>query len=418
MKKFLTAILTTFLLSTPAQALPLQEAVQTALTNNPNLRQSEQSIKIAEESLKSARGQRGVSINVSGGLSASKTEGTESSKRASTGLNASLPIYTGGRLESQIKSAKLGIDVAKLQFLQAQDDYTYLVVTAYVNALENLATSRVDLETEKNLAKHEKMIAAQFNAGAKAKIDLLRAQVATSNALQDAARSHAAYEVSLTNLATLMSVDSIANLTVEEFDTRFELGEIEKHLSDAEENSFSLKIDALKIEQGELSVDNAKSNWYPNVNASVGTNLNAASHEWHWTPDGSAGLNLSWNIFDGGITRAQVDSAKIEVEQLKLAMAADLDSLHEDVVSAYKNLKIAQLRLTTTQRAVELAEEERYIATERYNVGEGILLDVLDAELALATAKKNNVSARYDVARYSFDLSHALGDTLKALRKN
>lgn len=416
MKKFLTAILTTFLLSTPAQALPLQEAVQTALTNNPNLRQSEQSIKIAEESLKSARGQRGVSINVSGGLSASKTEGTESSKRASTGLSASLPIYTGGRLESQIKSAKLGIDVAKLQFLQAQDDYTYLVVTAYVNALENLATSRVDLETEKNLAEHEKMIAAQFNAGAKAKIDLLRAQVATSNALQDAARSHAAYEVSLTNLATIMSVDSIATLTVEDFDTRFELGEVEKYLSEAEENSFSLKIDELKIEQGELSVMNAKSNWYPNVNASVGTNLNAAAREWHWTPDGSAGLNLSWNIFDGGITRAQVDSAKLEVEQLKLAMAADLDNLHEDVVSAYKNLKIAQLRLTTTQRAVELAEEERYIATERYNVGEGILLDILDAELALATAKKNNVSARYDVARYSFDLAHALGDTLKAVR--
>ena len=122
------------------------------------------------------------------------------------------------------------------------------------------------------------------------------------------------------------------------------------------------------------------------------------------------------NIFDSGVTRAAVESAKVEVERLKLALNADLDSAHENVVSAHKNLRIALLRLTTTQKAVELAEEERFIATERYNVGEGILLDVLDAEVALSTAKKNNVSARYDVMRYSFDLAHAIGDTLRALR--
>ena len=415
MKKFLTAILLTLLIMPPAQALPVREAVQTALANNPNLQRTEHSIRVAEESLKVARGQKTFSINATGGLNAAKTEFQEHSERASTGLSVTLPLYSGQRLETAIKSAQLGIDVAKLDFSQARDDLVYQVVTAYVNALENLATARVDMETEKNLSEHEKMISAQFDAGAKAKIDLLRAQVATSNALQDAARSHAAYEVSLTNLAALMSTDSIATLTVEEFETSLNPGDIEQYLNAAEESRNSLKSDALKIEQGELSVTSAKSGWLPNLNANAGTNLNASAHKWHWTPDASIGLSASWNIFDGGVTRAQVDSAKIEVERLKLAFDADLDSIHESVVIAYKNLKIALLRLSTTQRAVELAEEERYIATERYNAGEGILLDVLDAELALSTAKKNNVSARYDVIRYSFDLAHATGDTLKAL---
>ena len=396
----------------------MQEAVQTALTNNPDLQRTEQSIRIAEESLKSARGQKSFSISASGGLNAGKVEFQEHTEHASTGLSLSLPLYTGKRLETAIKSAELGINVAKFDFSQARDNLIYQVVTAYVTALENLATSKVDLETEKNLAEHEKMIAAQYDAGAKAKIDLLRAQVATSNALQDAARSHAAYEVALTNLAAIMSTDSINTLSVEEFETTLELGEVEQYLTMAEENRHDLKSDALRIEQGELSVDSAKSGWYPNVSANVGTNLNASAHEWHWTPDASVGVSASWNIFDGGVTRAQVDSAKVEVERLKLAFDSDLDSVHEAVVTAHKNLRIALLRLTTTQRAVELAEEERYIATERYNAGEGIILDILDAELALSTAKKNNVSARYDVLRYSFDLAHATGNTLKALHKN
>ena len=415
MKKFLTVILTTFLLSTPAQALPVQEAVQTALTNNPSLQRTEQSIRTAEESLKSARGRKGVTVSASGSVNASKTEGTEASERANAGLSASMPLYSGGRLEAAIKSAELGIEVSKLDFSQAQDDLIYQVVTAYVNALENLATSKVDLETEKNLSAHEKMIAAQYTAGAKAKIDLLRAQVETSNALQTAARSHAAYEVALTNLAALISTDSIASLTVEDFDTHLTLEDVEKYIAEAEENRYDLKAAALRIEQGELDIESAKSGWLPSVNANVGTDFSAASRRWHITPDASAGISASWSIFDSGITRAEVESAKVEVERLKLALDANLDGVHESVVTAHKNLKIALLRLTTTQKAVELAEEERYIATERYNAGEGILLDILDAEVALSTAKKNNVSARYDVARYSFDLAHAVGDTLKAL---
>ena len=393
----------------------MQDAVQTALANNPNLQRTEQSIRVAEESLKSARGKKKVSISASGSVNASKTEGVDMSERASTGLSASLPLYSGGRLETAIKSAELGIEVSKLEYAQAQDNLVYQVVTAYINALENLATSKVDLETEQNLAEHERMIAAQFDAGAKAKIDLLRAQVETSNALQTAARSHAAYEVALTNLAALMSTDSIASLTVEDFETHLELGDVESYLTAAEENRPDLQADAIKIEQGELNVESAKSGWLPSVNANVGTDLNASSNRWHITPDASAGISASWNIFDSGVTRAAVDSAKLEVERLKLAMNADLDSVHEDVVTAHKNLKIALLRLSTTQKAVELAEEERYIATERYNAGEGILLDILDAEVSLSTAKKNNVSAKYDVARYNFDLAHAIGDTLKAL---
>lgn len=342
-------------------------------------------------------------------------EGVEESESLSTGLSASVPLYTGKRLETAIKSAELDINISKLEFSQAQDDLTYQVVTAYVNALENLATSRVNLETEKNLSEHERMIAAQYDAGAKAKIDLLRAQVETSNALQDAARSHATYEVALTNLATLMSTNSIVDLTVEDFETHLKLEDIEKYLSEADENRLDLKADALRIEQGELNVTSAKSGWLPEVSASVGTDLSGTSRIWHFTPDASAGVSASWSIFDSGVTRAAVESAKVEVERLKLAMDADLDSVHEDVVTAHKNLRIALLRMTTTQRAVELAEEERFIATERYNVGEGILLDVLDAEVALSTAKKNNVSARYDVMRYSFDLAHAVGNTLKAI---
>ena len=397
--------------------MSLQEAIQTALRNNPSLLRTEKSISVAEESLKIAKAGKGFSISTSGGADISKVESTEDSESLSARISGSIPLYTGNRLESQIKSAELEIDSAKLQFNQARDDLAYQVATAYIDALENDATKKVYLETEVNLSEHEKNIAAMYDAGATAKIDLLRAQVETSNAAQDTAKSHAAYEVALTKLATLMSTKSISNLTVEEITTSNELGELEEYISLAEERRADLKADEVKTEQGEVNIEIAKSGKRPTISADIGASLGSVSRSWHVTPSASAGISATWNVFDGGITKAQIAEAELELERLRLAMQNDINSVHEEVITAHKNLKIALMRLRTTQRAVQLAEEERFIATEKYKAGEGILLDILDAEVSLTTAKKNHVSAVHDVIRYRFDLAHATGNTFSAFGK-
>ena len=399
-----------------ASALSLREAAQTALENNPSLQRTQREIEIAEESLNIARGNKGVSVSASSSFNAAKTEGNLHSNSLSARVTASLTLYSGNKLETQIKSAELDIETAWLTFLKAQDDLIYQVATAYIDALENHATTQVYLQTEENLAAHEQNIALLYDAGSKAKIDLLRAQVETANAEQDTAKSHAAYEVSLVNLATLMSVDNISDMTLEEIETELELVDLENFLTLADENRNDLKADALRIDQGNLNIEIARANKRPTVSAQVGTGINSAYDSWHPTPDASVGVSASWNIWDSGITRAQIQSAEIELERLRLALKNDIDSAHKDVVTAYKNLRIAVMRLRTTQKAVDLAEEERYIATEKYKAGEGILLDILDAETALSTARKNLVSATYDVARYRLDLAHAVGNTLSVIR--
>ncbi len=399
-----------------ASALSLREAVDTALKNNPSLQRTERAIEVAEANLRATRGGKGISISASSGVNFSKTEGNNDSRTLNGQISARLNLYSGNRLESQIKSAELDIETARLDFSKAQDDLVYNVATAYINALESLATAKVNLQTEENLSEHEVNIAQLYDAGAKAKIDLLRAQIETSNAGQDTARSYADYEVSLVRLATLMSVDSISDMTLDEISTALELVELEEFLTLADENRDDLKADALNIEKGELSVEIARADKRPSVSASASTSFNAAHDSWHPTPSASVGISAEWTIFDSGITKNRIQAAEVELERLRLLMENDYNSVREDVISAYKNLKIAVMRLRTTQRAIELAEEERYIETEKYRVGEGILLDVMDAEKNLATAKKNHVSATYDVARYRVELAHAIGDTLSVIR--
>ena len=62
-----------------------------------------------------------------------------------------------------------------------------------------------------------------------------------------------------------------------------------------------------------------------------------------------------------------------------------------------------------TEKAVEKAKEDVFISKEKYKSGEGILLDVIDAELALKTAQQNRSRARYDFARSRAALENATG---------
>ena len=173
----------------------------------------------------------------------------------------------------------------------------------------------------------------------------------------------------------------------------------------------------MKLDQSEYALEMARAGKRPTLSAEISAGLGANNNsDWHATPDASVGLSASWNIFDSNVTENEIKKAQISMEQLELKMRSDKNSVNEEVITAYKNLKIALTRLRTTKKAVELAEEERYISVERYRAGEGILLDVLDSEVSLATAKKNHISATYDVARYKFDLAHAVGDTLSALQ--
>ena len=416
MKKFLAALILSLIVPMSANALSLREAAEVALQNNPSLQRTARSIEIAEENLKIAKSEKGISVSSSSSLNVAKTEGNVHSETFSGRVSASLTLYNGNKTDAQIKSAEIDIQTAWLDFQKAQDDLVYNVAIAYVDALENLATAKVNLQSEENLAEHEHNIALLYDAGSKAKIDLLRAQVETTNAGQTTAKSYADYEVSLVKLATLMSINAITNLELDDVKTSLELVDLENFLSLADENRQDLKADALKIERGELQIEIARAAKRPTVSAQAGTGFSAARDSWHPTPDASIGVSASWNIFDSGKTRAQIQAAEIELERLRLAMQNDTQAVHEDVITAYKNLKIAVIRLRTTQKAVELAEEERYIAKEKYNAGEGIFLDILDSENSLATAKKNHVSALYDVARYRLSLAHAMGNTLSVIQ--
>ena len=394
-----------------AADLSLPEAIELALAQNTELRVTQKGEESADAALRQAKGNNGMSVSASDRVSFSKTESTEHSTGNVLSLNGSLPLYSGGKNQANIRSAELGVDTALLTTERGRENLKLQVVKAYYDALQARKTIDVDQESVDNYQAHLTNVQQLYSAGSKARIDVLRTSVQLSDARQTLIKAQNAYEVDLATLRNLLNIDrnEPLNLTTdfsyEEFDTAMDEAIAYAHL-----HRKDLLVDAYKVEQKEQSVKAAKAGYLPSIDLSMGT---SQSNDFHPSSDSalsfSAGVGVSWQVFDSGVTRAQVDSAETELDFAKLTLQKDRETTDLELRQAYYNMREAEKRFKSTSDAVQQAEEDYYIAREKYRAGEGLMLDIIDAQLALSTARLNYISAQYDYARYKAEVENKMG---------
>ena len=398
-----------------AAALSLQEAIGLALAQNTDLAITQRGEDTARAKLAQAKAERRASVDLSTGVTAQKTESeTMSSGIGTNGISASRNIYDGGKRKNAVESSEIDVKTANLATERKREETRYNVIKAYYDALEARHTIDVRQETVDKYAAHLENVRQLFSAGSKARIEVVRSEVELSNARQELIRAQNSYEVDLATIRSLMNInrDEALTLTDDVAYLPFKTG-LRDCIDYAFQNRKDLQADAYALEQKEIAIRTARAGYAPDVQVSVGSDLWKPTFQPHW--DGhydanmQAGISATWNIFDGGATKAKVEEAKVARDIAKLQLAKDQEDVDLALRQAYFNMREAEKRLDATKDAVHQAEEDNFVAYEAYRVGEGILLDVIDTQDALATAKLNHLSAQYDYARYKAEVENIMG---------
>ncbi|MCR5758487.1 MAG: TolC family protein [Selenomonas sp.] len=394
-----------------AAELSLQEAINMALSQNTGIKVTQKGEDTAKYALEEARGNNGFSVGLSDSLSTSKNNGADRQDSNSLSLTGKLPLYSGGKNQANIKKAKMGVESASLETQRAREDLKLKVIKAYYDALEAKKTVAVRQETADKYQEHYTNVSQLYAAGSKAKIDVIRSQVELSDARQNLIKAENSYEVDLAILRNYLNIDRSEPLQLTTDFSYLPFGQdMGTCLDYAYSNRKDLLVDKKKWEQQEQAIKAARSGYLPSLNLSVGL---SESQRFHPDSDNSHGtsatLGLSWDIFDSGVTRAQVKTAETSRDVAKLNYLKDKEQIDLDVRQAYYNMREAEKRFNSTQDAVHQAEEDAFIAREKYRAGEGLMLDIIDAQEALSTARLNYISAQYDYARYKATVENAMG---------
>jgi outer membrane protein TolC len=114
-----------------------------------------------------------------------------------------------------------------------------------------------------------------------------------------------------------------------------------------------------------------------------------------------AGVQMSWPIFDGFLTKGRVDEAKARRGKAAEAKAETTRVIQLQVRSAWSDLRTAQSVLTAQAENIRKAERALELSKSRYGAGAGTQIDVLNAQTALTEARGSYVEAlgNYSVAR-------------------
>ena len=404
----------TFPLSADAMRLSLEDAIDMALSANTGLRITAEGERSADAALKQARGKNSISAEAGDTLRMSKAKDEDAQTSNSLSLSASLPLYSGGANEAQIRAGEIGAHAARLTTERAREDLKYEVIIAYWDAVEAAKKVEVQRDTVDKYDAHLKNVTALYDAGAQAKIDVLRSSVELSNVRQELISAENSYEVNLATLRNLLNISRTEPLTLT---TKVVYQPFEKPMEDcisyAYRNRLDLTVERAKLRQCELAIESARAGYRPSVSLTLGTGLSSQFRPRHDTSsDVSASVGVSWNIFDSGVTRGAIEEAEAERDIALLNVQKAEETIDLNLRKAYLNMREAEKRFISKGDAVAQAREDYHIANERYRAGEGILLDIIDAQNALASAETNEISARYDYARYRAQVENLMGEEL------
>lgn len=331
-------------------------------------------------------------------------------------LSASLPIYSGGQLRGATKQAKAGYLSAVANQQAAWNEMRSTVTNGYFQVLQAENMAKLSQEAVDRLNEHLKNVQAQYDVGVVAKVDVLRSQVELSNAEQDLIKAQNGYDISVA------SMDRIVGLPM---DTDLKLVNLLTYTPYDKELDYCLQYAAdhrpeltkakegIRAAEGALLV--ARSGYQPQIGASFTQSLGKGKGD-NWPGDGknnwAAGLSVSMNVFDSGVTYSRIHGAKENYSKALSQYRDTVDGVNLDVRSKYLSLREAEKRIHTTDVAVERAEEDYRIAQLRYQAGVGTNTDVIDASVALTQAKVNYLQALYDYNTSKTDLKTAIGEPM------
>ena len=118
-------------------------------------------------------------------------------------------------------------------------------------------------------------------------------------------------------------------------------------------------------------------------------NINGAEPKW------MVGLNVSMNIFDGGITGSKIKESSAEESAARLELENTERRLDLGVRTAWLNLQTAGKSLAAARESVTLSEEALRLAEKRFETGNGTGIEVIDAQTALSAARAAEKAAMY-----------------------
>ncbi|TCK67258.1 outer membrane protein TolC [Winogradskyella wandonensis] len=409
-------LLLVFNLANAQQVVKPSDAVQLALEHNYGIQIANNNVEVAENNkailnsgyLPTLTGNAGGNIdrqNAEGQLANGDTrvaEGAET-RRYNASINLNYTLFDGLGRYYNYKRLKEEYNLSELQARETIENTMVQLLTVYYNVArqsENLKSFEETIEISRDRLTRSEY---QFDYGQNTKLDVLNAEVDINNDSISIINSRQNL-INLKRDLNLVTGNKISNQF--EVDTTinflFQLNK-EDLLNKLYANNVRLIQNEKNIAINEFALKANKSGYLPTVGLTGSYGWNESTNNsplafvlQNTSTNVSAGINLTWNLFDGGGTitrvknaRINLENQKLQKEQLKIEIERNFNNAWDD----YKN----KLRIYEVQEDnIKTAKNNFERTQEKFKLGQVTSIEFRQAQLNLLNAVLSKNQAKYD----------------------
>jgi len=331
----------------------------------------------------------------------------------SAALTLSWLLYDFGAHSANLENARQLLSAASASLDSTVQSVFLDALQSYYNTQAARAAVSAALESEKAARASLSAAEVRYQVGTGTPADRLLAQTAWSQATLNRIRAEGLLQNAFGVLANVMGLDAGAPLRLADIpetmpDAAFER-DVNALIAQARAQRPDLKAAEAQQRAAQASVEQARAAGLPTLSLGTGPNWVGGSGNIINNHGNSIGLTLTLPLFSGFSTTYNVRSAQARAD----VAGAQRDSVRLqvalDVWTAYQSLITATQAIRTTADLLASAEQSENVALGRYKAGVGSILDVLNAQSALADARLQRIQARLDWNVFRATLAKALG---------
>lgn len=426
---FFTLVASVAMMAADKIPLSLEDAKRIALEQNPTLARAQANIEAARASVDIAQSAYYPTLDLEAGITRNRDRAVgrevrdyDQNTEYNAGLSASWLVFDGFARRFRYLVSELNGDIA----IQDCDDARRIlledVAYAYYNVLQAQNTMFIceqDAEFNRQL-KDDAQKKKDYGTAKLSEVLNFEFQVQTAEANYIAAKH--SWRAACVSLGTLLNIqqddiwDCLELVTPPEETAQKDYPSASEIIDHAWQNRPDLIAARQRVEQAELLVKSAKSDWLPTISA-FGNYGYDRTHSAHFNKHGernaSIGLVARLNLFNGMATTASINQAKADLIVAQKTLEAIEDSVEAEIRADRVALESAAEILEKENSLLEVAKQIRDLVYEEYLGGTATITRVNEVQTDLTNTSLARSNAWIAVLNAIETLSASTGSILK-----
>lgn len=430
------------------QTITLQDAIEIALDNNYLLKQAENNLGLAEESIKNEKADFLPSVSAS--LSGNRNSGQQfvfdrlnagenpfvniTSQSISGNVNARITIFDGFNNILTLRSSEQNKLSREENLQREKENVIFNTATRFLQVILDKELLEIDKENLITSRKQLEQVQAQVEVGSRPAVDLYNQEAQVANDELSITQRENTLTLNKLLLIRQLQIDPLGvyDFVIPEIDENQNFNEVSNYslselISEAITGRSDIRSEEANIRSLNYQLQLAQGALLPTVSASG--SISSRYSDQYTIPSNtgiSEGVSFGDQFFDQQVNKSlgfsvsiplfqnynrmyniqsskvQLKNAELSFENTKLQVIQEVTQAYNDYVSYLKQKEATEKSLFASEKAFETQQE-------RYNVGASTLIELSQAQATYVTAQSNYTQAIFNLIFQEKLLDYYLG---------